>query len=82
MMHHAASPGMGTESAGSGLVRRLIFLRVDTPTGETDAAALFGINASRAPIFMADVEIHGLTVQALRDLPQETGWGRVPTPIF
>ena len=82
MMHHVAAPGMGTESAGSGLVRRLIFLRVDTPNGEADPAALFGINASRAPIFMADVEIHGLTVQALRDLPQETGWGRVPTPSF
>ncbi|HEX7550240.1 MAG TPA: methyltransferase [Candidatus Methylomirabilis sp.] len=82
MMHHAAAPGMGTESAGSGLVRRLIFLRVDTPNGEADPAALFGINASRAPIFMADVEIHGLTVQALRDLPQETGWGWVPTPSF
>ena len=81
MMHHSAGSGMGMESAGAGLVRRLIFLRVDT-SGSTDPSALLGINAGRSPMFMADVEVHGLTVQTIRDLPHDTGWGRVPTPTF
>ena len=82
MMHHAAAPGMGTESAGSGLVRRLIFLRVEVPNGEQCPSALFAINARRSPLFLADVDMHTLAVHTVRDLPPDTGWGRVPTPSF
>jgi protein-S-isoprenylcysteine O-methyltransferase Ste14 len=79
MMHHAAGSG---SSGGSGLLRRLIFLQVETPDGQADPSALFGINARRTPIFLADVEIHALGLQEVRDLPKQTGWGRVPTPSF
>lgn len=74
--------GMGGGAPGDGLVRRMIFLRVETPDAKADPADLFAISAQRTPIFSADVEIHGLTVQGVRPLPQETGWGRVPTPSF
>jgi hypothetical protein len=68
--------------APNGMTRRLIFLRVDAPAGETDPAALFGINLHRSPLFVADVEMHTLVVQEIHDLPADTGWGRVPTPVF
>ena len=74
-MHH----GMG---APQGMARRLIFLRLDAPGGRTGPAALFGINQHRSPLFVADVDMHTLTVQEVRDLPADTGWGRVPTPVF
>jgi hypothetical protein len=31
---------------------------------------------------MLDVEIHSMTVLDFRELPQDTGWGTVPTPVF
>jgi hypothetical protein len=43
---------------------------------------LFSINARRIPKFMMDVEIHNLSLLDLKDLPQDTGWGKVPTPVF
>jgi len=33
-------------------------------------------------VFMADVDIHNLDILSLKDLPQDTGWGTLPTPIF
>jgi len=54
-------------------------LPIRNPANRAD---LFGINVRRSPIFVADVDIHGLVLQDVRDLPAETGWGRVPTPIF
>jgi protein-S-isoprenylcysteine O-methyltransferase Ste14 len=82
--HSAMHQAMGMEggAAGDGLVRRMIFLRVETPDGKADPADLFAIGARRTPIFMADVDIHSLALQNIRTLPQETGWGRVPTPSF
>lgn len=79
-MHQAM--GMGGGEAGGGLVRRMVFLRVETSGAQANPADLFAISARRTPIFMADVEIHNLTVQNVRTLPQQTGWGRVPTPSF
>jgi hypothetical protein len=32
--------------------------------------------------FMIDVDIHNLKALDLKDLPQDTGWGTVPTPVF
>ena len=64
------------------MVRRMIFLRVETPSGRANRADLFGINVRRSPVFVADVDIHDLVLRDVRDLPPETGWGRVPTPIF
>lgn len=78
-MHHGMGVGQG---APNGMNRRLIFLRVDAAAGQDEPAALFGINLRRSPLFMADVEMHTLAVQEIHDLPVETGWGRVPTPVF
>jgi hypothetical protein len=64
-----------------GVVRRLIFLRVeDVPMRKP--SDIFSINARRIPVFMADAEIHSLTLLDFKVLPQDTGWGKVPTPIF
>jgi protein-S-isoprenylcysteine O-methyltransferase Ste14 len=81
--HFAMHGGMGPMAGGGrSMVRRLIFLRVDTATGQQDPAALFAINARRSPLFLADVDMHTLAVRTIQDLPGETGWGRVPTPSF
>jgi hypothetical protein len=60
----------------------MIFLRVERQSGQPDPADLFGINVRRSPVFVADVDIHNLVLQDVRDLPPDTGWGRVPTPTF
>jgi protein-S-isoprenylcysteine O-methyltransferase Ste14 len=81
LLHHAPGHGMEASSPPSGPIRRMIFLQVETSDGESPSA-LFAIHARKTPIFMADVEIHSLALQEVRDLRQETGWGRVPTPSF
>jgi protein-S-isoprenylcysteine O-methyltransferase Ste14 len=81
-MHHDMDSGMEGGAAANGMARRMIFLRVETPNGHTAPSSLFGINARRSPLFVADVEIHNLVLQEVHDLPPATGWGRVPTPIF
>ena len=62
-------------------VRRLIFVDVSgaTPGKKLD---LFAVNAIRTPEFMIDVDVHDLKVLAIKDLPIETAWGKVPTPTF
>lgn len=81
-MHHGAADGTEGHGGGNRMVRRMIFLRVERQSGPSDPADLFGINVRRSPVFVADVDIHDLALQDVRDLPTETGWGRVPTPIF
>ena len=84
--HAAMHPGAADESVGhgggNGMVRRMIFLRMNRQSGQPEPADLFGINVRRSPVFVADVDIHNLVLQDVRDLPAETGWGRVPTPTF
>jgi len=65
-----------------GVVKRMIFLRVEATKAQPTPSDLFAINAHRTPLFFADVDIHNLTVKEIQDLPSETGWGRVPTPMF
>ena len=43
---------------------------------------VFAVQATRTPDFMADLDAHNLSVLALKNLPVETAWGRVPTPAF
>jgi hypothetical protein len=82
MMHHGAAGAPSAGAGANGIVRRLIFLRVG-PEGEKDTPAeLFGINASRVPLFYLDIDIHNLIVLQAKDLGPGTGWGRVPTPMF
>ena len=64
-----------------GVIRRLIFLKVSD--GKiSEPSDFFSINAARVPQFMVDVDIHNLTLILLKDLPNETGWGKMPTPMF
>ncbi len=80
-MHHAGgatAPG----TAADGVIRRLIFLSVETPRESPAPASLFAINATRTPRFLVDVDMHDLAVQEMKDLGPGTGWGNVPTPLF
>jgi protein-S-isoprenylcysteine O-methyltransferase Ste14 len=81
-MHSATAEGMGMPSAADATVRRLVFLQVLTPDGQRKPGDVLGINARRRPLFVADVDVHEVALQDVRDLPPDTGWGRVPTPVF
>ncbi|MBI5849402.1 MAG: isoprenylcysteine carboxylmethyltransferase family protein [Nitrospirae bacterium] len=77
---HGASDHAGHDM-GSGIARRLVFLKIEAVTVD-QPYDLLSINAKRTPLFMVDVEIHGLSLLELKDLPRDTGWGTVPTPVF
>jgi protein-S-isoprenylcysteine O-methyltransferase Ste14 len=64
-----------------GMERRLVFVKVSGTTGQTPFD-IFAIGAERSPQFMLDMDIHTLTVRELKDLPKETAWANVPTPVF
>ncbi|HUI67075.1 MAG TPA: isoprenylcysteine carboxylmethyltransferase family protein [Nitrospirota bacterium] len=63
------------------MVRRLIFLSVSDST-ISSPYDFFSINTRRTPLFMADVDIHDVKLVQMKDLSQETGWGKLPTPAF
>lgn len=75
VLHHAS------HDMNTGVVRRLVFLKVSGGT-ISEPYDFFAINAERVPQFMVDVDIHNLTLIALKDLPKETGWGKMPVPTF
>jgi protein-S-isoprenylcysteine O-methyltransferase Ste14 len=81
-MPHSMGAGRPAPQGAGGTVRRLIFLQVDAPHGAANPAGDFAIGARRSPLFVADVDFHWLTVANIRDLPRDTGWGKVPTPTF
>ncbi len=80
--HHGLMPGMGNPGYENGMVMRMIFLQIETGKKPSGSFDLFGMNVQRIPLFVADVEIHSLILLKIRVLPPETGWGRVPTPMF
>ena len=82
MMHHDMGGMPAPGGAAGGVVRRLIFLRVEAASSANARALLFGINSTRVPLFFADVDIHNLTVMDVQPLGAGTGWGNVPTPMF
>ncbi|HEU4765223.1 MAG TPA: isoprenylcysteine carboxylmethyltransferase family protein [Candidatus Eisenbacteria bacterium] len=82
MMHHAMGGSPETSTAPGGIVRRLIFLHIDSPRSGITRANAFGINTPRDPVFFADVDIHNLILLDIHPLNPGTGWGRVPTPMF
>jgi hypothetical protein len=81
--HHAmhGADGHVGQSMMTGVERRLLFLRVDNVTVNRPYD-VFSISAVRTPEFMIDMDIHNLTIHDLKELPKDTGWGKVPTPIF
>ncbi len=81
--HHAmhGSAGHAGHSMTTGVERRLIFLRIGNVTASRPSD-VFSVSATRTPEFMADIDIHNLTIHNLRKLPEDTGWGKVPTPVF
>jgi protein-S-isoprenylcysteine O-methyltransferase Ste14 len=81
-MHHPTAAGLPMHDAAAGMIRRVIFLAVGPRDRAASPAADFGIDAVRTPLFVADVDLHSLAVKNLHDLQRETGWGKVPTPIF
>jgi hypothetical protein len=82
MMHHDMAGASTAGMAQGGVLRRLIFLRVDSDSSAASPASLFAINATRTPLFYIDVDIHNLVLLDIKDLGPGTGWGRVPTPMF
>jgi hypothetical protein len=82
MMHHDLGDGSAPNAAATATLRRLIFLSVDTNGGRSAPADVFAIDAERTPLFFADVDIHNLVLQDIKELSPGTGWGRVPTPMF
>jgi hypothetical protein len=77
---HPAS-GAAAHPVAGGMERRLVFVEVSGAAGPKPFD-VFGIGVERSPQFMLDVEIHSLTVKELKDLPRETAWAHVPTPVF
>ncbi len=79
--HHVANMEPAGHGMEMGVVRRLIFLNV---SGEviSQPSDFFSINTKRVPRFMVDVDVHNLKLIQLKDLPTDTGWGKLPTPMF
>jgi len=80
--HQAGGVPVTEPDAPGGIVRRLIFLRVEGRPEPTDRFGDLGLMVTRTPLFLADVEVHAGRLLEIRDLPAPTGWGRVPTPTF
>jgi len=78
---HHEMPGHSAHNMTDGVVRRLLFLRIENVPVDRPSD-LLSINARRVPVIMVDVEIHNMTVLDFRELPQNTSWGTVPTPVF
>ena len=77
---HSAS-GAGAHPMVGGMDRRLVFVEVSGTAGQTPFD-VFGIGVERSPQFLLDVDIHTLAIQEFKDLPRETAWAHVPTPVF
>ncbi len=82
-MHHEGMQMEHYSDAGSSsdVIRRLIFLAIED-VNVRKPADLFSINALRVPQFMVDVEVHGMHIIEVKELPHGSGWGTVPTPVF
>jgi protein-S-isoprenylcysteine O-methyltransferase Ste14 len=78
--HHAMHESMDHQMS-QGIVKRLVFLKIEgvSVNGSGD---LLSLDAKRTPLFMLDMDIHNLSIIDLKDLPHDTGWGTVPTPVF
>jgi protein-S-isoprenylcysteine O-methyltransferase Ste14 len=75
-MHSASGPAMA-----SGEERRLVFVAISGPPGQ-EPLDVFAIGTERSPRLMLDVDLHSLTIRDVKDLPKDTAWANVPTPVF
>jgi protein-S-isoprenylcysteine O-methyltransferase Ste14 len=82
MMHHNIGGASGAILAPGAVVRRLIFLQIDSPQSGNMRAMIFGITATRVPQFFTDVDMHNLILLDIHSLGPGTGWGLIPTPMF
>lgn len=78
---HHSTHGDKNHHVTADVVRRMVFLRVDGTEVEKPYD-VFATNVVRVPEFMTDVDMHEPTILDIKDLPEETGWGKVPTPVF
>jgi hypothetical protein len=76
-----STPGAPMHPMAEGMERRLVFVKVSGTSGQTPFG-VFAIGAERSPQFMLDVNVHTLSVVRLQDLPKQTAWANVPTPVF
>lgn len=81
-MHHDMYGGAPANTGSGSMLRRIIFLKVNMPGEIWRPADDFDINVGRTPLCVVDVDVHTMALKSLRDLRRETGWGKVPTPIF
>jgi protein-S-isoprenylcysteine O-methyltransferase Ste14 len=79
--HHMMHGPGGHSSHPMGVERRLVFIKI-TDVAVRHPYDVFSIGARRIPQFMVDIDIHNLVIHDLRDLPADTGWMDVPTPVF
>jgi protein-S-isoprenylcysteine O-methyltransferase Ste14 len=79
--HHHESGTPSEHNMHTGVERRLIFIRISNVI-INEPFDMFSINALREPDFLVDMDIHNLRILNVQDLPQNTGWGKVPTPVF
>lgn len=79
--HHHGAAGHAMQSMQAGVVRRLLFLRIENVQVK-EPSDLLSINAKRVPVMMLDMEIHNMIVKDFKELQHDTGWGTVPTPVF
>jgi hypothetical protein len=75
------APGPPAHPMAQGMERRLVFVKVSGTPGQAPFG-VFAIGAERSPQFMLDVNVHTLSVARLQDLPRQTAWANVPTPVF
>jgi hypothetical protein len=73
--------GLPHQHMSSGMVRRMIFLKLSAAT-ITKPADAFAIKATRTPDFMADVDVHERRLIDIKTLPAQTAWAKVQTPTF
>ena len=79
MAHHEMASG-DRGGAEAGVVRRLIFLRVEGDGDSATPAGLFAIGARRIPVFVADVDVHNVILESVRDLPADSLGSRSDPP--